>query len=75
MHVGMKESAHETGGTLILTSSELQEFDKEVVLKVYNEELKPSNFALGRIMCLEYSQYLGDSPPSDSPCLWCGGRS
>ena len=33
-------------------------FSKEVVLKVYNEELKPSNFALSRVMCLEYSQYL-----------------
>ena len=69
----MKESAHGTGGTLILTNSELQAFDKEVVLTVYNEELKPSNFALGRIMCLEYSQYLGDFPPPIPPA--CRGRN
>ena len=33
-------------------------FDAAVVQKVYNEQLKPSNYALSRIMCLEYSQYL-----------------
>jgi intron-binding protein aquarius len=33
-------------------------FNAAIVKQVYDEQLKPSNFALSRIMCLEYSQYL-----------------
>ena len=33
-------------------------FDATIVDKIYNNELKPSKYALNRITCLEYSQYL-----------------
>ena len=38
--------------------SKTKPWDPALVTKLYKEELLPSNFALNKVMILEYSQYL-----------------